>query len=407
MRGQMRMHIQRGVPMPAAERLVPILYLEINAIGLLILLIVAFSQRRMGLSSARQRSFHSLLWSCGLMLALDTALWLLNGRTFPGARPLLCAVSTAYYAFAPLVAYFWLRYCDLHIYADPQRLRRRRGAYLAPFALNAALCLPSAWTGWVFYVDAANVHHRGRLFAAHALISLACLLYALCLVWRREAGARLTRAERVDMTLFMLPPIAGIVVQWLFYGVTVLWVMAAVAILFVYLNVQNEQIFSDPLTGLNNRRRFVQYLSLRAQTALPEGQRLFALMVDLDRFKHINDTYGHTVGDRALMRMAEALKRACAEHNDFLARIGGDEFVLLCQRESEEEVRETVALLRGHLEALNRLSDDPFNLAFSAGWAEFGHAHTTAEAVLAAADRHMYSVKSAHESARGLSGKRR
>ena len=87
-------------------------------------------------------------------------------------------------------------------------------------------------------------------------------------------------------------------------------------------------------------------------------------MIDLDRFKHINDTYGHAAGDRALMRMADALKRACAERNDFLARIGGDEFVLLCQRESEDEVRQTVDRLRGHLEALNALSDEPFDVAF-------------------------------------------
>ena len=255
--------------------------------------------------------------------------------------------------------------------------------------------------GLDFFRDTANVYHRGRLFALHAVVSLTYLLFALSLIWRRPASRQLTRTERIDLTLFMLPPVIGIVVQWLLYGVTILWVMVAIAILFVYINVQNEQIFSDPLTGLNNRRRFSQYLGLRAQSVPGEGQRLFALMVDLDRFKHINDTYGHAAGDRALMRMAEALKCACAEHNDFLARIGGDEFVLLCQRESEDEMRETVARLRSHLEALNRLSNDPFDVAFSAGWAEFGYAHTTAEAVLAAADRHMYNVKSAHESARG------
>lgn len=387
--------------MSMAQRLYPVLYLEVNAIGLLILIIVAIGQGRSGLSSVRERLFYKLVSACALMLVLDSLMLLLDGCTFSGARLLFYAVCTAYYVFTPLSAYFWLRYCDFHIYADAERLRRRRGAYLAPFILNAALCISSVWTGWIFSVDTANVYHRGRLFALHAVVSLTYLLFALSLIWRRPASRQLTRTERIDLTLFMLPPVIGIVVQWLLYGVTILWVMVAIAILFVYINVQNEQIFSDPLTGLNNRRRFSQYLGLRAQSVPGEGQRLFALMVDLDRFKHINDTYGHAAGDRALMRMAEALKCACAEHNDFLARIGGDEFVLLCQRESEDEMRETVARLRSHLEALNRLSNDPFDVAFSAGWAEFGYAHTTAEAVLAAADRHMYNVKSAHESARG------
>ena len=60
-------------------------------------------------------------------------------------------------------------------------------------------------------------------------------------------------------------------VQWTFYGVTVLWIMVAVSILFIYVNVQNQQIFSDPLTGLNNRRRFAQYLEMRAQSAPSRG----------------------------------------------------------------------------------------------------------------------------------------
>ena len=384
-----------------AERLFPILYLELNAVGLTILLIVLFSQQRTGHGSADQRFFSALALSDVAMLALDSAMWLLDGQRFPLARPLLTLASAAYYLLTPLVAYFWLRYCDFHIYQDFDRLRRRRALYLLPFALNAALCVASVWTGAVFYLDADNVYHRGPWFAVHGVVALSYLLYALLLIWQKASARRLTRAERICLTLFMLPPVAGVAVQWSFYGVTMLWIMVAVSILFIYVNVQNQQIFTDPLTGLNNRRRFAQYLEMRAQSAPPEGHRLYALMIDLDLFKHINDTYGHAAGDRALMRMAEALKRACAERNDFLARIGGDEFVLLCQRESEEGVRQTIDRLRGHLEALNALRDEPFDVLFSAGWAEFGkEGQTSADAVLAAADRHMYAIKSAHERTR-------
>ena len=385
-----------------AERLFPILYLELDAVGLAILLIVLFGQQRTGRGSPDQRYFSALVLSGMAMLALDVFMWLLDGRTFPLARALLSAATAAYYLATPLVAYFWLRYCDHHIYRDEKRLRRRRAAYLIPFLLNAALCVSSIWTGAVFYLDAANVYHRGAWFAAHGVVALSYLLCAVWMIWQRASARRITPAERVYLTLFMVPPAIGVAVQWSFYGVTILWIMVAVSILFIYINVQNQQIFSDPLTGLNNRRRFSQYLDVRAQTARPEGQRLYALMLDLDRLKHINDTSGHAAGDRALMRMADALKRACAERNDFLARIGGDEFVLLCLRESEDEVRQTVDRLRDCLEALNALNDEPFAVAFSAGWAEFGKAGcVNAEAVLTAADRHMYAIKSSHERSRG------
>ena len=254
-----------------AERLFPILYLELDAVGLAILLIVLFGQQRTGRGSPDQRYFSALVLSGMAMQALDVFMWLLDGRSFPLARALLSAATAAYYLVTPLVAYFWLRYCDHHIYRDEKRLRRRRAAYLIPFLLNAALCVSSIWTGAVFYLDAANVYHRGAWFAAHGVVALSYLLCAVWMIWQRASARHITPAERVYLTLFMVPPAIGVAVQWSFYGVTILWIMVAVSILFIYINVQNQQIFSDPLTGLNNRRRFSQYLDVRAQTALPEG----------------------------------------------------------------------------------------------------------------------------------------
>ena len=87
-----------------AERLFPILYLELNAVGLTILLIVLFSQQRTGHGSADQRFFSALALSDVAMLALDSAMWLLDGQRFPLARPLLTLASAAYYLLTPLAS---------------------------------------------------------------------------------------------------------------------------------------------------------------------------------------------------------------------------------------------------------------------------------------------------------------
>lgn len=376
-----------------AERLFPVVYLEVNAVALLILLIVFFGQQRTGIGSPDQRLFRRLVVACGLMLVLDTGMWLLDARTFPGARVALYLVTAAYYIFTPLTAYAWVRYCDYRVHTDMQRLRRRRALYWAPFALNAAVCASSVWTGGVFYVDESNVYHRGPLFVVHGVLTLLYFLYALVLLWRPHAQKNMSRSERIYMTLFMLPPAVGVAIQWAVYGISVLWVMAAVSVLFIYINVQNQQIFSDPLTGLNNRRRLEQFTEIRLRQPL-SGERLFALMIDLDHFKAINDAYGHAAGDRALIDMADALKKVCAQHNDFLARIGGDEFLLLCQRKDEAGVKQTVNELRSYVDELNQTSAEPYKLAFSAGWAEFdGDGTINADAVIAQADRRMYRFK--------------
>ncbi|MDH5539620.1 MAG: EAL domain-containing protein, partial [Rhizobacter sp.] len=88
--------------------------------------------------------------------------------------------------------------------------------------------------------------------------------------------------------------------------------------------------YSDALTGLPNRRRLSDRLKVTLSQAQREMTSFALLLINLDRFKHINDTLGHAFGDRVLREVADRLK-ACFRQEDTLARLGGDEFVLLLQ----------------------------------------------------------------------------
>ena len=98
------------------------------------------------------------------------------------------------------------------------------------------------------------------------------------------------------------------------------------------LRIVNERLeqlaMLDPLTGLLNRRGLQEVLSQEIHRARRDRTTCFALLVDLDNFKRINDTLGLTVGDMALTRIAEELRR-CLRATDHASRIGGDEFVML------------------------------------------------------------------------------
>jgi len=102
----------------------------------------------------------------------------------------------------------------------------------------------------------------------------------------------------------------------------------------------------DQLTQLPNRRFFIEQLSLEVQRHQLEQRPIALLFVDIDRFKEINDSFGHTVGDRALMLVARRLRQQIGL-GDFLARYGGDEFVILHQLECG--VESGVAVGQDHL----------------------------------------------------------
>jgi len=93
-------------------------------------------------------------------------------------------------------------------------------------------------------------------------------------------------------------------------------------------SVKKEAIY-DSLTGLMNRRYLEERLSVETEKAFPSGSKLSIIMVDIDHFKKVNDTFGHAAGDKVLREIASLLKSSVRRQDDMVARYGGEEFVLV------------------------------------------------------------------------------
>ncbi|MFP5391945.1 MAG: diguanylate cyclase domain-containing protein [Gammaproteobacteria bacterium] len=114
-----------------------------------------------------------------------------------------------------------------------------------------------------------------------------------------------------------------------------------------------EQIsFTDAVTGLHNRTYFDTHLELEWKRAHRQQYPLSLLTIDLDRFKHINDRYGHPVGDRCLQAMGACLARTQRRAGDVLARMGGDEFAVLLVNADAEAARKVAGALCDEIRAL-------------------------------------------------------
>jgi diguanylate cyclase (GGDEF)-like protein/PAS domain S-box-containing protein len=149
----------------------------------------------------------------------------------------------------------------------------------------------------------------------------------------------------------------------------------------------------DELTGLYNRRGFVTLGRQQLKAADRAKRKMLLLFADFNHLKQINDTFGHPEGDRALIEVAHAFRETFRQ-SDIMARIGGDEFVVLAIETDSAGAEALTTRLQENLEARNARGDLPYELSLSAGVARYDSEHPCSiDELLARADRLMYEQK--------------
>ncbi|OHC63802.1 MAG: hypothetical protein A2045_06355 [Rhodocyclales bacterium GWA2_65_20] len=179
--------------------------------------------------------------------------------------------------------------------------------------------------------------------------------------------------------------------------------LPAVRVVLIDLSV-SKLAFFDPLTNLPNRRLMVDRLH-HAMAAIPRSQKYCALLfIDLDKFKTLNDSLGHDIGDQLLVQVAQRLARSVRE-GDTVARIGGDEFVVLlenlseCPEESANQVRSIGEKIAAALNQPYQLAGHEHLNSASIGATLFNNPHDHAEDLLKRADMAMYEAKASGRNA--------
>jgi len=161
-----------------------------------------------------------------------------------------------------------------------------------------------------------------------------------------------------------------------------------------------EEATHDPLTGLANRRLFYDRLHQAIRHAHRYGGKVGILYVDLDRFKNINDQYGHHVGDAVLTEVAKRLT-SCTRDSDTVARLGGDEFVVLLEGvQGREDYLAAAHKIEEALNASTTFYGLDVEIAASIGHAIYPDDGSDEDTLMRAADAAMYRVKSGDASDR-------
>jgi len=155
-----------------------------------------------------------------------------------------------------------------------------------------------------------------------------------------------------------------------------------------------KQAATDPLTKLYNRRFFFSEADYLLELAKSSHTPLSVLVIDIDHFKRVNDTYGHSCGDEVLIRLAHILKKH-SRSKDLLARFGGEEFVMLLPEADMQEAMRCAERIRVSVEALQVTVnvDDIVRSTISIGVAKVNTERETIEEALNRADKALYHVK--------------
>ena len=237
--------------------------------------------------------------------------------------------------------------------------------------------------GLVFSVDADNVYSRGAYFMVYVITYYASILY-LMLATLYTAGYFQNRSKTliVPITAFL---IGGTTLQIVFPYIHVTWLCVTLisVMYFIYCNEMWTQL--DGLTGLLNQNSYLN------RTAEKHADDRLMIVFDVDSFKQVNDTYGHLIGDKCLMVVADCIKKAYSKYG-FCYRIGGDEFCVLMKNASAADkcTDKFIRLLE------KRRAEQSFIPHVSYGFSEL----SVNENILTAkerADQNMYIFKKEHK----------
>lgn len=368
-----------------------ITYVEINAFALIILGLIYLNIDHLREKFLlRQKLFLALIGSTAFELVLDTAVWILDGVPGMAARTAVLSFTVVYCAVSTLPFLLWCVYL-IYLFRGESQVEKRLVAVLAvPALINGVLSLVNVFYGIYFYFDSDNVYHRGKLFAL--VFVFWAFYFAFAAIFLVRTRSRIERHHRYPLFAFLILPIAAGLLQYHFYGLSIIWGSVAISLQVVFMSIQNGHIYTDYLTGLYNRRQLDTYLDDLSRQRR-EHEMIAGIMLDLDGFKEINDRLGHVMGDAALVDASRILK-SCFRKTDLICRYGGDEFVVIIERISEEEILEAVERLRNAAGKFNEKENAPYEIRFSIGHALFcAEDGATARQFLEKLDTYMYLEK--------------
>ena len=342
--------------------------------------------KRRPADTTQKRLFTLLI--CFMLAALSSDLIFAFVNGIPGDifRTVNWFACSLYFLLTTVAFSFVVLLFEHTLNEDTTRLKRTATLLAVVNAVHFALHIWNAFSYRLFYITHDNLYARGDLYMFLFVIPNMLILFMfLIIVMNRKS---LKRTLFVLALVSSLPIVAGAAIDIFWEESLLTWPSFFISLLFFYLFIIRMTALIDSLTNVYNRRGFDEYL-LSIDKSASRKEYVF-ILADLDKFKEVNDRFGHAQGDAALRDTAKIL-RSSVRHSDFVARYGGDEFIIIAQSNNVNIIIDKIQL---NVEKYNTTQTKPYKLALSCGGDIFlPNDNRTPSEFMAHVDSLMYSEK--------------
>jgi len=322
---------------------------------------------------------------------LESFIFWVDGKGFTGARPLNILTNTLYFLLNALLPYIWTLYADYRVMGNVKRLKKISLIFFIPVAIAQAFIITSPFTNLIFSVSDDNVYHREPGFLVLYAMIYFYLIYGLLIIFVKQKKSN--KYLLLPAFSFMIPIFIGTIVQFLFYGLSTVCICTAIGLIGIYISAQSESAYIDRLSSVFNRRYFDEYM-----TGIRDSrtENIIGIMIDMDGFKEINDTYGHLAGDESIKTIGTVLREQVGK-DGFVSRYGGDEFIIITKCDSKENAYNIANTIHKEIERINSLNLNAYTLDFSYGISELMPNEKNYDDFIHRLDLSMYEMKREHK----------
>lgn len=327
-------------------------YIQTNLIAFLAAVILIIHSKRVTSKNSTSSMIMGGLFRLLIVLCLsDIFAYVLRGKSLIGVQ----ISNIIYYSVMAIGSYFWF----VFIVVKTNQVENLKKLFLMtciPAVLLIIGILTNPIHGLFFSFDKNIMYHRENGIYLVWLIEWGYFTFAFvvnAIAVKKEKRSYL-RNEFKGYLIFFIPMLVAAFLQMIYYGTTLVQIGFMFSLLIAYLNRQFYMVQTDALTGLNNRNAFLHTKDVLFDKAKTSDLTVF--MIDVDKFKYINDYFGHLKGDKALTDIADVLKAVVKENSFYdlyLFRYAGDEFVIIANDLNEYGSNAIVKSIENNLKIKN------------------------------------------------------